>query len=54
MKIKSLIYAIVAFILPWILIGIGIAKPIYDIWLYVGSITWFLTSLFIFLSFYKF
>jgi len=54
MNAKKLLTIFIALILPWIILAIAILKPIYNAWLYVGSITWFLTALFITLSFYKF
>ncbi len=54
MNAKKLLTVFVALILPWIILAIAIIKPIYNGWLYVGSITWFLTALFISLSIYKF
>ncbi|MCD6512189.1 MAG: hypothetical protein J7K61_01115 [Thermoplasmata archaeon] len=53
MNLKSIVLAILAFVVPWLIFASGIAFQIYNALLYVGSITWFLTSLFIYLSFYK-
>jgi len=53
MKMKNILYAIVAFVLPWILLIGGAIADIYNVWLYVGSITWFIMALLIFLSHYK-
>ncbi len=54
MKLKSILYTIIAFVLPWLIIIGGAMAKIYSMWLYVGSITWFVMALYIFLSFYKF
>lgn len=53
MKMKNILYTLIAFILPWILIIAGVIGKIYNAWLYVGSITWFVVALLISLSFYK-
>ena len=54
MKLKSIIYAIIAFVLPWLIILGGATAKIYNMWLYVIPITWFVMAAFIFLSLYKF
>jgi len=53
MNIKSLIYLFMAFVFPWILLALAIALKVYNPWIYVGSITWFATAMFLFLSFYR-
>ncbi len=53
MKAKDIVYALVAFVLPWIVILGGAIGKIYNAWLYVICISWFVLALFIFLSFYK-
>jgi len=54
MNVKNIVYAFLAFVLPWILIIAGAAAKVYNPWLYVGCITWLVMALFIFLSFSKF
>ncbi len=54
MKLKNIVYAVIAFVLPWLLMIGGAVAEIYNVWLYVGGIVWFIMALYIFLSFYKF
>jgi len=54
MNIKKIIYGILAFAIPWILIVVGVIMKIHNAWLYVGCMTWFLSTLFISFSLYKF
>lgn len=50
MNIKQWAYVFIGLILPWILVIIGLAGHVYNVWLYIGSITWFLTSVSIMLA----
>ncbi|MCD6331479.1 MAG: hypothetical protein J7L80_04690 [Thermoplasmata archaeon] len=53
MKMKQALAIFIGLFLPWILIIAGVTAEIYNAWLYVGSITWFLMSVVFLLSFYK-
>ncbi len=54
MNIKQALPIFIGLFLPWILIILGLALKIYNnVWLYVGSIAWFVTAVIIFLSLYK-
>ena len=54
MKMESVIYAVVGFLLPLLVMLGGAMAKIYNMWLYVLPLTWFVMALFIFISFYKF
>ena len=53
MKVKQILSIFIGLLLPWILVAIGLSADIYNAWLYVGSITWFVMAVVLFLSFYK-
>ncbi|MCD6146920.1 MAG: hypothetical protein J7J34_02835 [Thermoplasmata archaeon] len=53
MNLKQLIYALIGLALPWIVMIGGAVGHIYNVWIYVGSITWFLTSVSIMLALYE-
>lgn len=53
MKLKQLAYALVGIVLPWIILIGSALGHVYNIWAYVGSITWFLTSVSIMLALYE-
>jgi len=53
MKIESLVYAVLGLLLPWVIMLGGAMAKIYNMWLYVIPLTWFIMALFIFISFYK-
>lgn len=54
MNVKTIAYAFLAFVLPWIIMLAGAVTKIYNPWLYVGCITWLVMALLIFISLYKF
>jgi hypothetical protein len=53
MNAKQALPIFIGLVLPWLLIIIGLALETYNVWLYVGSIAWFVTAVVIFLSLYK-
>jgi len=54
MKVESVIYAVLGFLLPLLIMLGGAMAKIYNMWIYVLPLTWFVMALFIFISFYKF
>ncbi|MEA2054073.1 MAG: hypothetical protein U9O96_02990 [Candidatus Thermoplasmatota archaeon] len=53
MNLKQWAYIFIGLAAPWIVLITGAVNDVYNAWLYVGSITWFLTGVILLLSFYE-
>jgi hypothetical protein len=53
MNLKHWVYDFIGLVAPWIVIISGAVSDVYNVWLYIGSITWFLMAVIMFLAFYE-
>ncbi|MBC7128748.1 MAG: hypothetical protein H5T45_03335 [Thermoplasmatales archaeon] len=51
MNMKNIIYLLIGFVIPVVLIILGILLEIKNVWLYTGSLTWLSFVLLLFISY---